>query len=203
VTADELDAAVARLRAGGVVAAATETWFGLLADARDGAAIERVFRIKGRGAEKGVAVLLPHRQAWDALVEDVPEAARRLADRFWPGPLTIALPARPGLDPRLLVDGAIGARWGAASDATEIASAFGAPLTATSANPSGAPPLATSDDVTTAFAAAQAKGELLVVRGRAPGGAPSTVIVVREGHAVVVREGATPRSAIEAALKNF
>jgi L-threonylcarbamoyladenylate synthase len=200
VTSDELDAALAALRAGGVVAAATETWFGLLAEARDGAAIDRVFSLKGRAAEKGVAVLLPDRNAWTTLVERVPTLAWGLADRFWPGPLTIALPARRSLDNRLLVDGTIGARWGSPSDASRIAQAFGAPLTATSANATGTPPLATSDEVAVAFGAARDRGDLLIVSGRAPGGEPSTVIAVHGERAVVVREGAVPSSAIVAAL---
>jgi L-threonylcarbamoyladenylate synthase len=198
VTADELDAALTALRAGGVVAAATETWFGFLADARHGAALARILALKGRDANKGIALILPERRAWSALVDGIPPIAEILADRFWPGPLTIALPARATIDARLLVDGSVGARWGAASDASRIAAAFGGALTATSANPSGTPPLATSDDVAAAFSASP---DLLVVSGHAPGGPPSTVVSVRDARVRLVREGAVTRAAIATALE--
>jgi L-threonylcarbamoyladenylate synthase len=151
--------------------------------------------LKERGAEKGI-LLLPGAESWGALVAHIPAAARTLAERFWPGPLTIALPARPGLDPRLVVDGAVGARWGAPSDAARLALAFGAPLTATSANHTGRPPLATSDEVAAEFAEATRRGELLVVRGTAPGGAPSTVIAIKGERAHLLRPGAIDRAEI-------
>jgi L-threonylcarbamoyladenylate synthase len=197
---DELEGALAVLRGGGVVAAATETWFGLLADARAGRALDRVLSLKGRGTDRGITVLLPDRAAWDTLVADVPPLAALLARRFWPGPLTIALPARAGLDPRLVLDGTIGARWGAPSDACRIAEGFGAALTATSANRTGAPPLATGEEVATAFAEPLARGELLVVSGHAPGGHASTVIVVHGERARLVRHGAIDRAEIAAVV---
>ena len=197
---DELDAALASLRAGRVVAVATETWFGLLADARRPTAIDRVMALKERKAEKGVALLLPNAEAWGAMVVEIPAPARTLAERFWPGPLTIALPARPGLDPRLVVDGTVGARWGAASDAARLVAAFGAPLTATSANHTGRPPIATSDEVAAEFTDATARGELLVVSGRAPGGSPSTVIGMTSAGVRILRPGAIDRAAIADAL---
>jgi L-threonylcarbamoyladenylate synthase len=200
MTSDELDAALAALRAGGVVAVATETWFGLLADARRPSAIDRVLALKERKAEKGIALLLPNADAWGALVVEIPAPARTLAERFWPGPLTITLPARPGIDPRLIVDGALGARWGAPSDAARLVEAFGAPLTATSANLAGRPPLATSAEVALEFADALRRGELLVVGGTSPGGPPSTVVRVSNDRARILRPGPIDRAAIAGAL---
>jgi L-threonylcarbamoyladenylate synthase len=94
VTAD-VDAAVAVLRAGGVVGLPTETVYGLAALARDPEAVRRVFAIKGRPANHPLIVHLPdasHMQAWAATV---PEAAWTLATAFWPGPLTLVMPAGP------------------------------------------------------------------------------------------------------------
>jgi L-threonylcarbamoyladenylate synthase len=200
MTRDELAAAVAALAAGKVVAAATETWFGLLADARQADAIDRVLSLKGRAAEKGIAVLLPNPEAWASLVDEISELGSLLAERFWPGPLTIALPARAGLDSRLVVDGTVGARWGRPSDARRIAEVFGAPVTATSANMSGRPSLATSEEVATMFSAPIAASKLMVVSGDAPGGPPSTLVVVRGGRVRLLRPGAVSRDELARVL---
>jgi len=184
------------LAEGGVVAVATETFFGLLADARRPAAIDRVFALKGRDAAKSVALLLPSREAWSSLVTEIPPPAARLADAFWPGPLTIALPAQPGLDARLQLDGAVAVRWPGPSDATRLVAAFGAPVTATSANPTGHPPAEKETDVAAFFPEAIARGELFVVSGRAPGGAPSTLVRVEGGRMKVLRQGQIRESAL-------
>ena len=189
MTEQELERALRVLSDGGVVAAATETFFGLLADTRRSAAIDRVFALKGRDAGKGVALLLPHREAWASLVTEVPPLAALLADAFWPGPLTMVLPARPGLDARLRLDGTIAVRWPGPSDASRVTAAFGAPLTATSANLAGKPPAEQAIDVELAFADALARGEILVLSGRAPGGAPSTLVSIDNGRLQVLRQG--------------
>src|SRR5882672_5459458 len=137
MTDDDLDRALSALSRGGIVAAATETFFGLLADPRIEHALDLLFDLKGRAATHGVTLLLPDRAAWSSLVTDVPDLAAHLADRFWPGPLTIALPARHELDRRVTVDATVAVRLAGPSDAARIATAFGAPLTATSANRTG------------------------------------------------------------------
>jgi L-threonylcarbamoyladenylate synthase len=185
----DLDRAVAFLGQGRVVAAATETYFGLLADARRADSIDRVYVMKRRDENKAVALLLPDRAAWSSLVREVPAIAERLADRFWPGPLTVVLAARAGLDPRLVSGAAVAVRLPGPSDASEIARAFGAPLTATSANLAGGEPCTSAADVEQSFAEAIARGDLAVVSGKAPGGAPSTLVAV-EHHAVrILRAG--------------
>ncbi|HMI86115.1 MAG TPA: L-threonylcarbamoyladenylate synthase [Polyangiaceae bacterium] len=189
MTDDELQFARRVLSEGGVVAVATETYFGFLADARQTTAIDRVFSLKGREASKGVALLLPGREAWASLVTQIPPLAARLADQFWPGPLTIALPARTGIDARLQTEGTVAVRWPGASDASRLAAAFGAPLTATSANLAGRPAPQQAADVEAAFADAVARSELCVVSGRAPGGAPSTVVGIEGGQVKVLRQG--------------
>lgn len=187
-----LDAALAALAAGVPVAAATESSFGLLADARSRAAIDRVVAAKRREATKGIGLVLPSRQVWADLVVAVTPAAAALADAFWPGPLTIALEARPGLDPRLVVDGAVAVRLPAASIGAELAARFGAPLTATSANLAGEPPV-----LDAAAARALWPGrEVFVVEGRAPGGAPSTLVDARRARVRLLRPGAISVAAL-------
>jgi L-threonylcarbamoyladenylate synthase len=189
MTEDELECAVRALSEGGVVAAATETFFGLLADARRADAIDRVFELKGRDAAKGVALLLPRRDAWCDLVLAIPPFAALLADRFWPGPLTVALAARPELDPRLQWGGTVAVRWPGASDASRVVEAFGAPLTATSANLTGQKPAESAADVEAIFGEAVARGGLVVLSGHAPGGAPSTVVRIEGERVSVLRQG--------------
>jgi L-threonylcarbamoyladenylate synthase len=194
MTDDELERAVDALTAGTVVAAATETFFGLLADARRSSAVDLVFSLKGREASKGVALLLPSRDAWAPLVASIPPLAAQLADRFWPGPLSVALAARPGIDARLTEQGTVAVRWAGASDASRVAAAFGAPLTATSANRAGRPPAESADEVRRQFPDAVVAGNLLVLSGHAPGGAPSTLVRVDEGRVWVLRRGQIPES---------
>lgn len=200
MTDEDFKGALLALRQGLVVAAATETFFGLLADASHAAAIDRVLSLKGRDAEKGIALLLPEREAWRALVTEIPAVAGLLADRFWPGPLTIALPARSVVDTRLTVDATVAVRWAGDSAAARLARAFGAPLTATSANLAGQPACATHEEVVHALAHAQGRDELVIVAGRAPGGSPSTLVTITGERVRVIREGQVPRSALAAVV---
>jgi L-threonylcarbamoyladenylate synthase len=175
-----------------VVAAATETFFGLLTDALDPSALARLFALKPRGADKGVPLLLPDRRRWHELVMELPPMAEELADRFWPGPLTIALPAVPTLDSRLLVDSTIGVRLAGASHAAELASRSNQVLTATSANAPGEPPARDAAAVRERFTEFIERGDLVVVEGLAPGGLPSTVVRVVSNAVTIVRAGAIP-----------
>jgi L-threonylcarbamoyladenylate synthase len=193
--------ALLALERSGVVAAPTETFFGLLADATRQEAIDRLFCIKPRGHEKGVPLLLPDRATWRTLVRELPPTAERLAEAFWPGPLTIALPAAPELDPRLLVDGRVAVRLPADSLAARLAQARGCPLTATSANRTGEPPATAAEQVRAAFGLELGRSELFLAGERAPGGAPSTVVVVDNDRWRLVRAGAVSVERIESALR--
>ena len=184
-----INAALAVLEDGGVVAAATETFFGLLADVSRVDAIDRLFELKPRGADKGVPILLPGRTAWRGLVEELPPLAERLAEAFWPGPLTIALPAASDMDRRLTLDGTVAVRLPGESPAAELARLAGQPLTATSANVPGAPPPKSAAEVRSAFGGAVTDGRLYVLDGLCPGGRASTVVVVRGGHVRLARAG--------------
>lgn len=198
----QLDAALAQLAAGKVVAAATESFFGFLADIGNPLAVEALFALKPRGADKGVPTLLPSRSAWAALVAGaIPSLADAFADAHWPGGLSIALPAAPHVAPRIALDGSLAVRLPGASTAAELARRFGRPLSATSANLPGAPPATRSEAVEAAFADPIARGELLVLAGESPGGAPSTVVRVSEGNYAVARVGAVSPLSLEAIAK--
>jgi L-threonylcarbamoyladenylate synthase len=194
---------VAALAAGRVVAVATESFFGLLADATRSDAIDALLALKPRGSEKGIPLVLPERAAWSALVTAIPPAAEALADAFWPGALSIALPVREGIDPRLALGGTVAVRLPGASPAAELASAFGKPLSATSANQPGQPPATRAEQVLAAFPEAVAAGALLVVPGESPGGAPSSVVVLDGPNADVLREGRIETQALASVLSRL
>jgi L-threonylcarbamoyladenylate synthase len=199
VNASQLDQALAQLEAGRVVAAATESFFGLLADITNPHAVEALFALKPRGADKGVPTLLPSREAWPALVAgNIPELALAFARALWPGPLSIALPAAPTVAARIALDGTLAVRLPGACPAAELAVRFGRPLSATSANLPGAPPATRSAEVEVAFALAVEQGRLLVIPGESPGGAPSTVVAVDGETYRVARVAAVPISALDA-----
>jgi L-threonylcarbamoyladenylate synthase len=196
----DLRAALDHLVAGGVIAAPTETFYGLLADATNPRAVDAVLALKPRDAGKGIGLLLPSRESWQSVVEEVPPLAARLADAFWPGPLTIALRSAANTDTRLTLAGSIGVRLAPSSPAATIAAAFGRPLTATSANPPGEPPAGLPSDVESAFAAPVEQGSLLVIPGRSPGGLASTVVTVSGNSAKIVRPGAVSADALAAVV---
>ena len=191
--ASEVERLGAILRGGGVVAYPTETFYGLGALARDAAAIERLARAKGRPEGKP----LPLVAADVAMVEEVAELAglaRRLADRFWPGPLTLVLPARSGLPDAITGGtGTVGIRVPGSDIARALCRAAGGPIVSTSANPSGGPPPSEAGALDAALAA---RLDGILDAGPSPGGLPSTVVSAVGGRLELLRDGAIPFAAI-------
>ena len=181
----EIARAAAVLRDGGVVAYPTETFYGLAVDPRRPDAVRRLFALKGRPETSALTLVAADvEQARQAAAIDGRSA--ELARAWWPGPLTIVVHARPGLAAETLAGGTtVGIRVPGSEVARELARAFGFCITATSANRSGEPPLAAPDDV-----ARELKGlDVLVDGGAAPGGAPSTIVAVRDDEVSLVRAG--------------
>lgn len=193
---DELAPYLEALAAGRVVAIATESFFGLLADVRSDAALSLLFSLKPRGADKGVPLLLPSRAAWESLVETVPPLAEAMAAALWPGGLSISLPARASVDRRVALADHVAVRVPGASPARDLVERYGFALTATSANLPGEPPAVCAEDVARSFPAAIASGSLLAHPAPSPGGAPSTVVTFRDGRIAIAREGAVQRAAL-------
>jgi L-threonylcarbamoyladenylate synthase len=183
----QIRAAAQALARGEVVAYPTETFYGLAADATSAAALARLAALKGRGADKAISLLIVGEAMLAALVTEIPPRARALMDAHWPGPLTLVLPARSDLPAPLLSEGCVAVRDSPHPVARALVQAFGHPITATSANPAGAPP-----PTTAAGAAAYFPGCLVVDGGDTPGGAPSTLVRVRGDRLEVLRPGAVP-----------
>ena len=190
--------AIAALRTGEVVVYPTETFYGIAADAFEPEALERIFEIKGRDTAKTIALIAQDAAAAFAIAREVPEIARRLAAAFWPGPLTIVMPARSGI-PNALIgpDGGVGIRVSSHPIARTLAYGLGRPITATSANRSGEPPART---IAEARAALGDKIKVFVEGGTLAGDVPSTVVQCDRDGWRLLRAGAIGAAEIETAL---
>ena len=137
--------AVAVLRAGGIVGFPTETYYGLAVDPFNLKAVDRLFRVKQRSRLLPLLVLVQSKDHVRDLVRTLPASALRLIERYWPGPLTLVCPARPDLPSQLTGGtGTIGFRQSSHAVAAQLVAMFGCPVTATSANISGAPAAVTA-----------------------------------------------------------
>ena len=181
---------------GGVAAIPTDTLYGLAANVRSPEAVTRVLQIKTRAPGGGVPILVAS-TAQAAEIAEMSPSARRLAHAFWPGAVTLVLPARPGVDRRLLgPNGTVGVRVPASAIVRDLVRLVGAPLTGTSANEHNQPP------PMTAQATADAVGHMvdLVLDGGAGGGAPSTVIDLARDPPLILRLGAVDARTIQAVV---
>jgi len=184
------------LRTGGIIAIPTETYYGLGANPFDAAAIDRLLAIKGRPDGKPILVLIGDRAQLDGLVDHVPPVAKALMETYWPGPLTIVFPANHRLPNNLTAGtGTVGVRLTSCGPLADLLRLIG-PLTGTSANRSGAPPVQTAQDVNRALGNDVA---LIVDSGITPGAPPSTVVSVCDG-VTMLREGAIGPLDIEKTL---
>ena len=181
--------AVEVLRGGGVVAFPTDTLYGLAVDPRLAMAVGKLFAVKRRDPGQAIPLIAAD-EAQASLAGRFTDSARRLARAFWPGPLSIILDATPAIDRQLIAaDGSIAVRVPGSEIARELAREFGFCITATSANLSGAPPTASPDVVRSTLSAGV---DYLLDGGDAPGGAPSTIVDVRERIPRLIRAGAVP-----------
>ena len=176
------------LRVGGLVAFPTETFYGLGAAGLDGAAVRRVFEIKGRPASMPLLLLVDSRAMAASVAAEIPPRARDLMERHWPGALTLVLRATPRVPPEVTAGaGTVGVRVSAHAVARALVQALGEPVTAPSANPTGAPPPVTAEEVLAYFGGVI---DLILDAGVTPGGAPSTVLDVTVDPPRVIRQGA-------------
>ena len=178
--------AAAIVRGGGVVAYPTDTLYGLAVDPTSDASVEKLFALKGRDAAAAIALIAADPAQAERAGRFGP-IERRLAAAFWPGPLTIVVPAAHSMSRALAPRGTLGVRVPAHAVARALASRVGACITATSANPSGAPAPASAEGVVRAFAGGV---DLLLDAGAVRGGAPSTIVEVVNGRLTLHRAGA-------------
>ena len=186
--ADEIPYAAELLRAGEPVGMPTETVYGLACNACDGDAVRKVFVAKGRPADNPLIVHIAGFSEWRPLVKEIPPLAQALAERFWPGPLTVILP-RSDLIPAVTAGGldTVGVRFPAHPLAQEMIRQTGLPLAAPSGNRSGSP-----SPTTSAHMLADMDGRIpaIVEGGACVCGVESTVVSLDDARTVrVLRPG--------------
>jgi L-threonylcarbamoyladenylate synthase len=177
------------LQRGGIVAYPTDTLYGLAVDPGSDEAVGRLYQAKSRDAALAVPLIAGNaEQAFRA--GSFSEGEARLARAFWPGPLSIVVPASPLLSTRLVAaDATVAIRVPDHAVARALPLLFGGAVTATSANVSGAAPADNADTVLTTLGS---RIDAIVDAGATHGGLPSTIVQVRNGVPRLLRAGAIP-----------
>jgi len=179
------------LKAGGIVAFPTRCLYGLGVDAMNARAVDRVFQIKQRAPDKPLLVLVAGSYEIEKLVEDIPETAIKIMDRFWPGRVTIVFKAAASLPHNLLGQtGKIGIRVPGHPIAEALVKAFGGPITGTSANLSGQAGCFRVDDFDPLLVEQM---DRVLDAGPLKGGAGSSVVDVTGENPVILRVGEVVR----------
>jgi L-threonylcarbamoyladenylate synthase len=192
-----LEDGIAALKAGELVVYPTETFYAIGADAFSSTALRRLFRVKEREPGRPVGLIAADTEMAFSVAREIPHDARRLADAFWPGPLTIVLPGREDIATELAGPDGVGVRVSPNPVARALSAGLGRPITATSANLSGAAPASTLAE---ARAGLGEKVKVYLEGGKLTASAPSTVVAVGRGGWKMVRVGAISEDRIAAAL---
>jgi L-threonylcarbamoyladenylate synthase len=181
-----IDKAAEVINGGGVIIYPTETLYGLGVNPFDPQAMKRLYAIKGRAETKPIPFLIKDQEMLETFVEDIPSIGRQLMKRYWPGALTLIFRAKEGLPvPLRGGSGTIGLRISSHPIARLIVETVDAPLTSTSANPSGEGELPDIQSIAQAFGD---QVDLIVDGGTVPG-VGSTVVDLTVTPPRVVREG--------------
>ena len=191
--------AAGAIRAGGIVAVPTDTLYGLAADPFSAQAVRRLFSIKDRALDRALPLIAADVGQIVAQLGELSPLARLLAERFWPGPLTLLVPA-----PATLADevsggtGRVGVRVPAHAVARGVCRATGSVLTATSANLSGRQP---TGDPEVVIASLGADVDIVLDAGTTGGGLPSTIVDVSALEPRLVRRGVIPWETVVSCLR--
>ena len=200
----EINRAAETLAQGGVLAIPTDTLYGLAADALNSDALDRVYAAKGRPADMPLPVLVSGWEQALQVVEVSPESeslARRLAETYWPGSLTLVLPAVPGLPERLTAGrDTVAVRMPDHPVPLALAAALGRPITGTSANRSGEPDITDPDELRRILAP---RVDGIIVSGPKPVGGASTIVAVSGDGISLLREGILPYERVLATLETI
>jgi len=199
LSATLIQQAVAVLKRGGLVAFPTETVYGLGADASNPAAVARIFEVKGRPSTHPVIVHIGDAGQLERWAREVPEAARKLASRFWPGPLTLVLKRAPGVGDGLTGgQDTIGIRVPGHPVALELLRQFGGGIAAPSANKFGRISPTTAEHVREDLGN---EVDLILDGGSCEIGIESTIVDLSRDRPVLLRPGRVTAEEIEATLQ--
>lgn len=180
-----LERALIILNAGGLVAFPTDTVYGLGALAFDDEAVKSIYHAKDRPLQKAIPVLLAEAADLDLVASGIPDIARRLSERLWPGPLTLVVRKIQGLPESVSASDTVGARVPDLALARALLRAAG-PMAVTSANASGQPSPTSAEQVLREL---DGRIPLILDGGRTPGGIPSTVVDCTKKEPVILRAG--------------
>jgi L-threonylcarbamoyladenylate synthase len=195
---DAVQEAAKFIRAGAVIAIPTDTLYGLAADPFSPAAVQRVFEAKGRGSDRPLPLIAADVAQITAHLGALPKAVARLAETFWPGPLTMLIAAPASLAPQVAAGtGRVGVRVPDNPVARAVCQAVGRPITATSANLTDEPATSDPDVVENTLGD---RIELLIDGGTTRGGPASTIVDVTVDPPVLVRAGAIPWEQVQACV---
>ncbi|MGI8553249.1 MAG: L-threonylcarbamoyladenylate synthase [Dehalococcoidia bacterium] len=198
IAAEQWNAGLPVLRRGGLVGIPTDTVYGLAAMPLNAAAIDRIYEAKGRPADKAIPMLVS-KLSHALRIAEISEPTRRLCDRLWPGALTVVALARLSFpSPAVASDGTVALRMPGLPLARLLIESAGGVLAVTSANRSGELPAQSAAEVVSQL---DGRVELVLDGGPSPGGVASTIVRVRGKDVEVLREGAIPKSAINAAIR--
>lgn len=188
IATDSMEAAVAVLRDGGLVAYPTDTLYGLGADALNEAAVERVFEAKGRPQGMPLPLLIGEQEQLSMVADAVPDLAWKLAEAFWPGGLTLVLPVGPNVPALVTARGwKVAVRLPDHPIPRELARRLGRPITGTSANRSGGAEATSAGEVRKQLSDAV---DMILEGGPSPTGRSSTVVDITGELPRVLRQGA-------------
>jgi len=184
---------------GKAIALPTDTLYGLVADPYNLAAVNEINRIKRRTVERALPLLVDSVDRAAEIAQDPPKLFFELAQKYWPGALTLVVAAAPGLPLKITGNtGKVGLRWPKAPIAEAVIAACGRALTGTSANLTENPPCTTAEDVMLQIGDAV---PLIIDGGPTPAHVPSTVIELFPGHVRLIRAGAIPESELKDILQ--
>jgi L-threonylcarbamoyladenylate synthase len=187
------------LNRGAVIAIPTDTLYALAADPVNLAAIDQIFRVKGRPESRALPILISSLIQAQFLSANLPDNFFRLAEACWPGPLTIVVDASNRLPLKVTANTRrIALRWPKSKIVVDLIAELGVPLTGTSANLSGSPTCASGVDV---FTQLGDRLPLILDGGETNDSSPSTIVELKDDHWCIGREGAVPTEQIREALE--
>lgn len=195
---ESINLACELLKKGEIVGVPTETVYGLAGDARNSSAIKKIFEAKGRPQDNPLIVHIANMEMLNGIVSKVPDDAKKLAEKFWPGPLTIIMPKGDKIcDETCAGLDSVGVRMPSNKIAHEIIARSNIPFSAPSANLSGKPSPTNANDV---FVDMNGRIPLIIDGGDSQAGVESTVVSVLEDTPVILRPGVITKEMMEQVL---
>jgi L-threonylcarbamoyladenylate synthase len=197
----QVEQAITILKQGGIVACPTDTVYGVVAAINIEPAVERIYRIKGRPRSQALPILLADKSQMADVAKIVPLVAWRLADKFWPGALTLVLLKAESV-PDIVTGGGktVAVRVANHPMPVAIIRGLGVPIVGTSANLSGHPSALTAEEVRAQIGD---RVDMIIDGGRCPGGIESTIVDLSGETPLILRKGAIPLEEIEQVCPNL